>query len=114
MINYILANVSDNDKHFPSACCSFHLFERCLLTEANALCIKRTGPGTAVYIRDVIKDGVAEFMDLACNKVRSVSDCKANEPAITRIFERQMKAGVPRQSTSALFPFLQLATRLDN
>lgn len=114
MINFILKNVTQNDRHFTSACCSFHLFERCLLTEANALCSKRTGPGTATYIRDVIKDGVSEFMDLACNKVRSIADCKANEPAITRIFERKMRQGVPRQSTSALFPFLQLATKLDN
>ena len=114
MINFILKNVTENEKHFSTACCSFHLFERCLLTEATALCSKRTGPGTAVYIRDVIKDGVAEFMDLACNKVRSITDCRTQEPEVTRLFERQMRAGVPRQSTSALFPFLQLATKLDH
>ena len=114
MINYILKNVTNQDKHFPSACCSFHLFEKCLLEEAGRLCAPRTGPATALYIRDVIKDGVAEFMDLACNKVRSVSDCQANEKNITEFFEEQMKKGVPHQTTSALFPFLQLATRFDH
>lgn len=114
MINYILKNVTDQDKHFPSACCSFHLFEKCLLTEAGRLCLPRTGPSTAIYIRDVIKDGVAEFMDLACNKVRSVEDCKSHETEITTLFEKQMKAGVPKQTTSALFPFLQLATKFDH
>ena len=114
MINWILANVTEQQRHFTAACCSFHLFEKCLLTEATALCSKRTGAGTATYIRDVIKDGVSDFMDLACNKVRSVTDCKNQEKEITRIFERQIKLGVPKQTTSALFPFLQLATRLDH
>lgn len=112
MINYILANV-DQEKHFTSACCSFHLFEKCLLEEATRLCSSRTGPATAVYIRDVIKDGVAEFMDLACNKVRSIADCSANEPQVTKFFQNQLAKGVPIQNTSALFPFLQLATKFD-
>ena len=113
MINYILANVTHADKQFPSACCSFHVFEGCLLREATALCASRTGPATATYIRDVVKDGVAEFMDLACNNVRNLADCRRNEAALTRIFEDKSRVGVPKQTTSALFPFLQLATRLD-
>ena len=112
MINYILASV-DQDRHFTSACCSFHLFEKCLLEEATRLCSSRTGPATAIYIRDVIKDGVAEFMDLACNRVRSIADCKTNEPDITKFFQDQLVKGVPIQNTSALFPFLQLATKFD-
>ena len=112
MINFILKDVQPA-KHFSAACCSFHLFEKCLLEEATKLCESTTGPTTAIYIRDVIKDGVADFMDLACNRVRSVSDCRTVEPRITRRFEKQMAQGVPQQNTSALFPFLQLATKFD-
>lgn len=113
MINYILKNVTHPEKQFPSACCSFHVFETCLMKEATALCSSRTGPATAGYIRDVVKEGVAEFMDLACAKVRTISDCRQNEADLTKIFEEKTKTGVPKQTTSALFPFLQLATRLD-
>lgn len=83
------------------------------MKEATQLCTSRTGPSTATYIRDVVKDGVVEFMDLACNKVRNLAECRANEAELTKAFEDQMKKGVPKQTTSALYPFLQLATRLE-
>jgi len=114
MINFINKNVSDPEKQFPSACCSFHVFESCLLKEATQLCASRTGPATAIYIRDVVKDGVAEFMDLACNKVRNLADCRKNEASLTKLFEEKARVGVPKQMTSALLPFLQLATKLDH
>ena len=83
------------------------------MREATSLCAKTTGPSTATYIRDVVKEGVVEFMDLACNNVRTLADCRRNEAALTRTFEDASRSGVPKQTTSALFPFLQLATRLD-
>jgi len=112
MMNYILNNVTQ-ESHFASSCCAFQLFEKCLLGEATALCEKRTGPSTAIYIRDIIKDAVADFMDLACSRTRSVDQCQTVLPDLTMMFEKQLEEGVARQNTSALFPFLQIAIRFD-
>jgi len=107
MMNYILKNVTQ-ENHFGSSCCAFHLFEKCLLEEATALCEKRTGPSTAIYIRDIMKDAVSDFMDLACSRARTVDQCKMILPDLTMMFELKLEEGVPRQNSSALFPFLQM------
>lgn len=111
-MNYILKDVQP-EKHFASACCSFQLFEKCLIEEATELCASTTGPSTAIYIRDVVKDGVADFMDLACSRTRSITECRTNNADITKIFEAQLAKGVPPQNSSALYPFLQIATKFD-
>jgi hypothetical protein len=113
MMNDILNNVQ-SEKHFSGACCSFHLFEKCLLEEATTLCATTTGPSTALYIRDVVKDGVSDFMDLACSNAKTLAQCKATTvPMLMVKFEAQLKKGVPPQNTSALFPFLQIATKFE-
>ena len=68
---------------------------------------------TAIYIRDIIKDAVSDFMDLACSRTRSVDQCKQVLPELTTMFENQLEQGVDRQNTSALFPFLQIAIKFD-
>jgi len=68
---------------------------------------------TALYIRDIIKDAVSDFMDLACSKARTVDQCKQVLPELTTMFETKLEEGVDRQNTSALFPFLQIAIKFD-
>lgn len=49
MVNHILNKV-DPTEHFPSACCSFQLFQECILREVEKACASTTGKETAEYV----------------------------------------------------------------
>ncbi|RWS06822.1 hypothetical protein B4U79_11412 [Dinothrombium tinctorium] len=107
-MKYILSSVKHED-HIPACCCAFHVFRQDLIRTVNKLCENTTKDSTAKYIEQNISAGVSDFLDLGCNRFRTIADCRKNLPNITKTIETNTRHGVPRQQTSAIFHFLQIA-----
>ncbi|RWS30860.1 hypothetical protein B4U80_08053 [Leptotrombidium deliense] len=111
-MKYIVDKI-ENTQQIPAVCCAFHIFRENLLQTVAKLCENSTKDSSAKYIEKTISGAVNDFMEIGCNRYRSLKDCRTYLPEITKTLEENVSKGVPKQNTSAIFHFLRIAVQLE-